>query len=81
MGSGVGVHTKDQIAGLTEQERQMLKQFIMMQLQNSTEIRQMILDETNREQGILPRFLAHNPNIRQKLEDASKELLDRLKQK
>jgi len=81
MGSGVGVHSDDQINDLTEQERQMLKQFIMMQLQNSPEIRQMILDEAGGAQGVLPIFLAHNPDIKQRLVDGSAELLQRLKRK
>jgi hypothetical protein len=81
MGSGVGVHTDEQVGDLTPEERRLLKQFIVLHLQTAGEIREIIIDEKKREQGVLPKFLAENEDIRRKLEDASKELFQRLKKK
>jgi hypothetical protein len=81
MGSGVGVHTDDQVNDLTPEERRILKQFIISQLQTSSEIRELINDDRLRDKSVLPTFLAMNENIRNKLVDASEELFQRLKKK
>jgi hypothetical protein len=81
MGSGVGVHTDEQVGDLTPEERRLLKQFIILHLQTASDIREIISDDKEREKSVLPTFLNTNPKIQQKLVDASEELLQRLKKK
>jgi hypothetical protein len=73
MGDMVGVHTDDELEGLTAKQRKQLKQEILKQLHNSPQIRAVI----DKQPEILTRDSRINKIVKRKV----RPTLDRLKKK
>jgi hypothetical protein len=71
MGDMVGVYTEDELKGLSPQDRNLLKQKVLQQLQTSPAIWAII----NKDPGILTR----DPHIKPILQRGARPLLNRLK--
>ncbi len=77
MGSGVGVFTDNEVKDLDDEDRKRLKEQIVHHLQTSEDIRRIVSEKPN----LLPDFLASHTEIRDKLQEKARPLLERLKKK
>jgi hypothetical protein len=75
MGSTVGVFTDDQVTGLSDEDRALLKKSAIQHLLTSEEIRKIISAE-----GVLPTLLKNHPDVHKILKDALDPVLNRLKE-
>jgi hypothetical protein len=73
MGDMVGVHDVEELKGLNDQDRELLKQHILQQLQTNPDIRAIIEKD--------PMILTRDEHINPILKRMARPLLDRLKQK